>query len=566
MALTFSLLGVAPAQASTGDCTISGTKATCTGANQEALRGNSKITSLELDNAPIQGDVLGTMTELTELHYDGALDTDLSEVLSAPSITYFQADFRGKETKVRSGSTFALPTFTFFDGKPFKFELYEDFNQWDKPPVIETGFNTFKAMEPNWIRMFDGYYEGQLNTGQRTLQWIISTHEMDMLRSYDYLTWNGTGKLRLDYESPNGPVKFDPDSKTVPEFTAVSVSGTRSLPDIRAITECTWLRDGVVIQKPKNEWNGGCQYWLRSADSGKKITVRAQHKSDSGWSESVISTTDTFTRTFTVQKPLKFKVGNLGNVAVGKKVTAKVSGAPTGSKFKYQWRRNGQPIKGATHSSYTPAASDLNQRISVLVSGSKPGYFGLSYESVYSGKIVKGKFSVTKAPSISGKTVFGQTLKVNPGTRSSKPGKLTYQWLRDGKNIKGATKTSYKLGLADIGKKISVKVTASGAGFHSQTSTAAKNQLISKAKFVVKKSPTVSGKVKVGSKLTAKPGTWGPKPDKYSYQWYRSGAPISKATKSTYKVTSRDRGKVMYVKVTASKKGYISKTATSKVK
>lgn len=507
------------------------------------------------------------MTELTELQYVGGLDVNLQETLRAPSLTKVGAYFRTKETKVKNGSTFTLPAFKFLDGQPFEFTFEDDLKGWgDNPPAKKVGFNTFKALRPIYVTVFNRNFWDTFYVGGRQIDWDIDLGDMWMLHSYDYLTWNGTGKLRLDYESPNGPVKFDSNAKTVPEYTAVSVSGTRSLPDVRAVTECTWLRDGVVIQKPGNEWNGGCQYWLRSADSGKKITVRAQHKSDPGWSEEVISTTDTFTRTFTVQKPLKFRVGNLGSVAVGKKVTAKVSGAPSGSKFKYQWRRNGQPIKGATHSSYTPVASDLNQRISVLVSGSKPGYFGLSYESLYSDKIVKGKFSVTKAPSISGKTVFGQTLKVNPGTRSSKPGKLTYQWLRDGKNIKGATKTSYKLGLADIGKKISVKVTASGTGFHSQTSTAAKNQLISKAKFVVKKSPTVSGKVKVGSKLTAKPGTWSPKPDKYSYQWYRSGAPISKATKSTYKVTSRDRGKVMYVKVTASKKGYISKTTTSKVK
>lgn len=566
-ALTVGLLGGAPAQASTGDCTMSGTKATCTGANQEALRGNSHITSLELDNAPIQGDVLGTMNELTELQYVGGLDVNLQETLEAPSLTKVGAYFRTKETKVKNGSTFTLPTFKFLDGQPFEFTFEDDLKGWgDNPPAKKVGFNTFKALRPIYVTVFNRNFWDTFYVGGRQIDWDIDLGDMWMLHSYDYLSWNGTGAFNVFYTPTGESSVVKPSATTVPAGTSVTVSGTLSPAGSYDRTECTWLRDGKVVEKAAAEWKTGCQYQLTKADSGKKLIVRAQHKPDSGWAESVFSTTDTLSRTFTVQEPVKFKVGNLGNVAVGKKVTAKVSGAPTGTKIKYQWRRNGQTIKGATQSSYTPVAADLHQRISVLVSGSKPGYFGLSFESNYSDKIVKGKFSVTKAPSISGKTVFGQTLKVNPGTRSAKPGKFTYQWLRDGKNIKGATKTSHKLGLADIGKKISVKVTASGTGFHSQTSTAAKNQLISKAKFVVEKSPTVSGKVKVGGKLTAKPGTWSPKPDKYSYQWYRSGAPISKATKSTYKVTGRDRGKVLYVKVTASKKGYISKTATSKVK
>ncbi len=43
--------------------------------------------------------------------------------------------------------------------------------------------------------------------------------------------------------------------------------------------------------------------------------------------------------------------------------------------------------------------------------------------------------------------------------------KLSYQWLRNGKAIKGATKSTYKLAKSDKRKKITVKVTGKRAGY-----------------------------------------------------------------------------------------------------
>lgn len=82
--------------------------------------------------------------------------------------------------------------------------------------------------------------------------------------------------------------------------------------------------------------------------------------------------------------------------------------------------------------------------------------------------------------------------------------------------------------------------------------------------------PTIDNTTpKVGDTLTVTTGTWKPTPGKVAIQWYRSGKAISKATQSTYKLTSSDNGKVITVKVTASGSGYqtVSKTsaATAKV-
>ena len=48
------------------------------------------------------------------------------------------------------------------------------------------------------------------------------------------------------------------------------------------------------------------------------------------------------------------------------------------------------------------------------------------------------------------------------------------------------------------------------------------------------------------------------------YQWYAGGAKIKGATKSTFKITSKQKGKKITVKVTAKKSGYQTVTKTSK--
>ncbi|MFE7845406.1 S8 family serine peptidase [Microbacterium sp. NPDC057407] len=70
----------------------------------------------------------------------------------------------------------------------------------------------------------------------------------------------------------------------------------------------------------------------------------------------------------------------------------------------------------------------------------------------------------TTAPKITGTAKVGNTLTASPGTW--KPSKVTfaYQWLRDGSPISGATKSTYKVAKADLGTKLTVRVTATQAG------------------------------------------------------------------------------------------------------
>ena len=67
--------------------------------------------------------------------------------------------------------------------------------------------------------------------------------------------------------------------------------------------------------------------------------------------------------------------------------------------------------------------------------------------------------------------------------------------------------------------------------------------------------PEVTGKAKVGSKLTATAGEWDPAEVEVAYQWLRGGEPIDGATSATYKVTRADVGTALSVRVSATAEG-----------
>ncbi len=81
--------------------------------------------------------------------------------------------------------------------------------------------------------------------------------------------------------------------------------------------------------------------------------------------------------------------------------------------------------------------------------------------------------------------------------------------------------------------------------------------------FTATATPKVQGKARLGKVLKAKPGTWSPAPATISYQWLRNGKPIKRAKKASYRVTGKDRGQRISVRLTLSGPGLTSATWTS---
>jgi hypothetical protein len=80
---------------------------------------------------------------------------------------------------------------------------------------------------------------------------------------------------------------------------------------------------------------------------------------------------------------------------------------------------------------------------------------------------------------IKGKAAIGRKLTVRAGTWSPRPA-LSYQWYRGTKPIKGATAGTYKVAKADLGKRLSVKVTANRTGFAAKVAASAKTKKVTK--------------------------------------------------------------------------------------
>jgi large repetitive protein len=130
----------------------------------------------------------------------------------------------------------------------------------------------------------------------------------------------------------------------------------------------------------------------------------------------------------------------------------------------YQWQRDGSPIFGQTGTSYTVAPEDVGHAVTVRATGTKPGYVdGTSVSNVITGGSGNAP-SPLVAPSVSGGHHVGDTVSANPGTW---PGtaNYTYQWLRNGKPIAGATGAAYVLAPADATRPVSVRVTATISGY-----------------------------------------------------------------------------------------------------
>lgn len=172
------------------------------------------------------------------------------------------------------------------------------------------------------------------------------------------------------------------------------------------------------------------------------------------------------------------------------------------------------------------------------------------------------KLSATPKPKITGTTTVGKKLTAKPGTWKPTGVNLTYQWLLNGSKIKGATKSTYTLTGKDKGKKIGITVTGAKPGYKSVSKTSANTKAVKAGKLTAK-TPKITGSAKVGKKLTAKPGSWKPSGVKFTYQWLRNGSKINGATKSTYTLTSKDKGQRVSVRVKGSKSGYTTVSKTS---
>ena len=336
----------------------------------------------------------------------------------------------------------------------------------------------------------------------------------------------------------------------------------------------------------------GSSYTLAASDEGKAISVTVSFTDYAGHEESFTSTATAAVEA----RPNRPATGTLaitGTARVGELLTADVSGIMDDdgldrAAFAYQWQADGTDLSGATGSSYTLAASDEGQAISVTVSFTDYAGHEESFTSTATAAVVAaaeedeepadrphgliaeasdGAVVLTwTAPVVDYKVSSYHILRHRPEQGEAEPLVYVNQTPNDDTAY---TDTEVEPGVLYVYR---VKAIINVFGDLGEASDAAqiRAQATSQeqtANAPATGAPTITGKAQVGETLTA--DTSGIADDDglsnavFSYQWQADGADISSATSDTYTLADADEGKAISVAVSFTDDAGNDETLTS---
>ncbi|MDO6523956.1 hypothetical protein Q4578_20375 [Shimia thalassica] len=220
--------------------------------------------------------------------------------------------------------------------------------------------------------------------------------------------------------------------------------------------------------------------------------------------------------------------------------------------FRYQWLRDGNEIEGASNQTYELVQDDVNSEISVRVT-----YIdGIGVEESVTSSASTPVSNVNDVAAgnvlISGSPFQGQTLNADLSGLFDEDGlgDFSYQWLRGGEGIAGATSETYVLGQEDVGEEISLRVSYVD-GFGTTEGSTSSALLVENVNDPVEGELLLSGTALEGETLTADASGLSD-PDglgAFSYQWLRDGNVIAGETGDTYQLAQTDAGASVSVRV-----------------
>jgi len=309
----------------------------------------------------------------------------------------------------------------------------------------------------------------------------------------------------------------------------------------------SWLRDGKKISGAT-----GSTYTLTSADLAKTIQVSVKGTKGS------TSVTKTSVKTAKVGKgtitPGLVDVN--GNSRVGETISVATGDWPEATKFSYQWFSGDKAISKATKSSYVSTASVVDKFLSVKVTASIPGYTSVTVQR--SGHFVDRAYLSTGSYYAAGTVAVGNTLtaKLYSGSQETPGVTRTYQWKADGEWIPGATKSTFKLTSAQLGKYVQVNVFFAKAGYYPDYTSSYPTQVFAKG------APTgtvkLTGTAKVGSTLTVSVTGTPEDVGVYTYWVKKKGSVVVdlETDEGSYTLQQTDKGYQIYAEVYFVKSGF----------
>lgn len=158
-----------------------------------------------------------------------------------------------------------------------------------------------------------------------------------------------------------------------------------------------------------------------------------------------------------------------GTPRAGQTLTANgATPTPGAATRTWEWLRDGRMIATTGVASYRLTSGDAGRRIAVRVRAGLDGWTDAT--PVTSPGVAVAALNLTR-PSVAGTTRVGRTLTGRVGSWVAPGHTTTYRWLRDGRPITGATRTTYVATRADRGHRLSFRVVKRRSGFPTVVAT-----------------------------------------------------------------------------------------------
>ena len=242
---------------------------------------------------------------------------------------------------------------------------------------------------------------------------------------------------------------------------------------------------------------------------------------------------------------------------------------PATADLTYTWNADGTPIPGADGPTLTLTTDQVGAVITVTITASAPGFLPDTKTSDPTDAVAPPDpdpvtpVALVTDPQVTGDRWYDAVLTASQGTWTGDPTTFTFQWLRDGATIEGATTADYRTTLDDIDHVVSVQVTAAQSPTNTATTTVTAGR-IALAPMVWDSTQQlgIAGKPKPDKKLRSSIGAAallaGTQPDatQATYLWLLDGQPIANTNHPTYQVRHRDAGHRIRLTVELSKPGY----------
>jgi surface antigen len=223
--------------------------------------------------------------------------------------------------------------------------------------------------------------------------------------------------------------------------------------------------------------------------------------------------------------------------------------------YRYTWKAGRRTITGATGPTVQLTTAEQGKKIRVKVTATKAGYPETTAASPRTAAVEPGTITSTASPTVSGEPVVDGTLTSTAGTWFPEPTTVAYQWSADGVPVPGATSSTFVPGPDQVGKAVTVAVTAAKDGYTDVVAISGSASPVAPGAFTATSPATLRGTARPGQTLTLDPARFTPE-GTVAVQWYRGEVPVPGATTPTYAVGAEDLGERITATMSVTRPGY----------